>query len=115
LTIILLVKVSFVIIPERLQQHDAGSVLVPEQRDGAVHALLKVAEAYDVAAVLYGIQYAVRPAVGLQQSVQLQVLVHPEGVERLCVKACQEHSYHYQYVYLLVLHPERHILVVRLE
>ena len=41
-----------------------------------------------------------------------QVLVYPKGVEGCGVESCKEHVYHNKYVYLAVLHPQRHILVV---
>ena len=46
---------------------------------------------------------------------QLQVLVHPKRVECLGIEACQEHAHHDEDIYLLVLHAERHVFVVRLE
>ena len=45
----------------------------------------------------------------------LQVLIYPQGVERLGVKSCQEHSHHDKQVEVVVLHPQRDVLIVVLE
>ena len=44
-----------------------------------------------------------------------QILVHPQRVERCCVKACQEHIHYDKQIQFLVLHTERNILIVVLE
>ena len=69
----------------------------------------RVSECFD------GVQNPVRPAEGLDQSVRLQVLVHPQRIQRRCVKACQEHVHHNQQVQFLVLHPKGYVLIVILE
>ena len=65
---------------ERTHENESSGVAVAKQGETLVGSLFKVAEADDVATVLYRIEYAVGARVGLQQSVHLQVLVHPQGV-----------------------------------
>ena len=76
---------------------------------------MQVAEADDIAKGLDAVQDTVCPAERLNQTVHLQVLVHPQGVQGRGIKACQEHIDHDQQVKLLVLHAERYIFVVILE
>lgn len=109
------VDVAVVIILEGLEQHDAARVLVAEERYRVIHALLQVAEADDIAEGLYAVQYAVRAAERLYQSVHLEVFVHPQSVERRRVKARQEHIDDDKETQLLVLHAERNVLIVTLE
>ena len=45
----------------------------------------------------------------------LQVLIHPQSVERLGVKSGQEHTHHDKQVEVVVLHPQRDVLIVVLE
>ena len=45
----------------------------------------------------------------------LQVLIHPQSVERLGVKSSKEHSHHDKQVEVVVLHPQRDVLIVVLE
>ena len=106
---------SVVVILEGLQQHNTGSVLVAKERDGVIHPLLQIAEAYDVAKGLDAVQNTVGPAEGLDQTVHLQILVHPQRIERGGVKAGEEHIDHDQEVQFLVLHAEGNVLVIVLE
>ena len=104
-----------IILFEGLHEYQPRSVLIAEYGQALISSLFKIAEAHYVSTVLYRIQNAVGTTVCLQQSVHLQVLVYPQRVQRFCIKARQEHTYYYQDVYLLVLHPERYILIVALE
>jgi len=72
-----LVLVSEVIIVEAAHQHNAASILIPEQRDGCVNPLLQVTETHNVAEGLDAVQDTVGAAERLNQTVHLQVLVHP--------------------------------------
>ena len=76
---------------------------------------MQVAEADDIAKGLDAVQDTVRPAERLNQTVHLQVLVHPKGIQGRGIEARQEHIDHDQQVKFLVLHAERYILVVVLE
>ena len=44
-----------------------------------------------------------------------QILVHPERIERRCVKTREEHIHHDEQIDLALLHPLREILIVVLE
>ena len=110
-----LVGVAFVVFLEGAHEHDAAGFLVTEDGEGLVGGVLEIAEANDVAAVLHGVEDAVGAAVGLQESVQLEVLIDPKGVQGLGIEAREEHSHHDEDVDLLVLHAKRHVLVVVLE
>ena len=45
----------------------------------------------------------------------LQVLIYPQSVERLGIESCKEHSHHDKQVEVVVLHPQRDVLIVVLE
>ena len=76
---------------------------------------MQIAEADDIAKGLDAVQDTVRPAERLNQTVHLQVFVHPKGVQGRGIEARQEHIDHDQQVKFLVLHAERYIFVVILE
>ena len=76
---------------------------------------MQVAEADDIAKGLDAVQDTVRPAERLNQTVHLQVFVHPKGVQRSSIEARQEHIDHDQQVKLFILHAERYIFIVILE
>ena len=110
------VLIAFTIIfVERLHEHQSARLVIAKDGQTLISGIFQITEADDVTAVLHRIQNSVRTTVGLQQSVHLQVLVHPKRVQRLGVKTRQEHTHYYQDIDLLVLHAERHILVVVLE
>ena len=44
-----------------------------------------------------------------------QIFVHPQGVERCSIEACEEHIHNNQKIHFTVLHSHRQILVVVLE
>ena len=98
-----------------MEQDNTAGFSVAEQRDRRVHALLQVTETDDVAKGFDGIQYPVRAAEGLDETVHFQVFIHPKGVQCGCVKAGKEHIYHDQQIKFLVLHSQGDILVVVLE
>ena len=97
------------------KHHRALGVLVPEQSQGVIHLLPQIAEADDVAEGLHRVQDAVGAAERLHQAMLLQVLVHPQGVERRGVEAGEQHVHHDGHVQIAVLEPEAQILVVVLE
>ena len=76
---------------------------------------MQIAEADDIAKGLDAVQDTVRPAERLNQTVHLQVFVHPKGVQGRGIEARQEHIDHDQQVKLFILHAERYIFVVILE
>ena len=51
----------------------------------------------------------------MYQSVHFQIFVHPQGVERCSIEACEEHIHNNQKIHFTVLHSHRQILVVVLE
>ena len=110
--IIFITEVIILISPH---QHDAARFLVSEKGDGVVGALLQITEAHDVTEHLDGVENAVRAGIGLDQTVHFQVLVHPQCVQRRRIEAGQKHIHYNQQIKLLVLHPQRNILVVILE
>ena len=77
-----------------LEQHNAAGPAVTKKRDRVVGGFLQIAEADDIAVGLDGVQNPVRPGKRLNEAVHLEILVHPERVERCRVKACQEHIDH---------------------
>ena len=44
-----------------------------------------------------------------------QVLIHPEGVQRLGIESGEEHVHHNQQIHLTVFHPHREVFVIVLE
>ena len=76
---------------------------------------MQVAKADDIAKGLDAVQDTVCPAERLNQTVHLQVFVHPKGVQSRGIEARQKHIDHDQQVKFLVLHAERYIFVVILE
>ena len=111
----LLVHITVVVVRIFAQQNDAARILIAEQRNSRIHPLLQVAEADDIAKGLDAVQDTVRPAERLNQTVHLQVFVHPKGVQRSSIKARQEHIDHDQQVKLFIFHAERYIFIVILE
>ena len=111
----LLLRIAMVIVRIFAQQDNAACIFISKQRNSRIHPLLQVAEADDIAKGLDAVQDTVRPAERLNQTVHLQILIHPKGVQGRGIKACQEHIDHDQQVKLLVLHAERYIFVVILE
>ena len=114
-TAFLVVVTCSIILFKSLHEHKARCVLVTKDSQTLVGSLFQISEAHNITAVLYGIQYAISTTIGLKQSVHLQVLIHPQCVQCLGIKASQEHTYHNQDINLLVLHTQRHILVITLE
>ena len=108
----LLILISVVIILKRAHGYQAAGILVAEEGKAILHLLFEVAEAYHIAAIFHGIQDAVGAAESLQQAMHLQVLVHPKGIQGLGIEAGQEHAYHDEDVYFLVLHAQGNVLVV---
>ena len=104
-----------VVLLKTLHEHQSRSVLIAKDGETLIGSLFQIAEAYDVTTVLDTVQDAVCTAIGLQESMQFQVLIHPERVECLRVEARQEHTHHNQQVNLLFLHALRHILIIGLE
>ena len=109
-----------------LEDDDAARLGVSEQADRLVDPLGEVAEAHDVAERLDGVEDAVRAGERLDEAVHLQVLVDPQGVERLGVEAGEEHVDDDEHiealrrgqrlaVHILALQAARHVLVVAVE
>ena len=76
---------------------------------------MQIAEADDIAVGLDGVQNPVRPGKRLDQTVHFKILVHPERVERRCVKACQEHIDHNEQIDLPRLDTLGQVFVVILK
>ena len=111
----LLVHITVVIVRIFAQQNDAARIFISKQRNCRIHPLLQVAEADDIAKGLDAVQDTVRPAERLNQTMHLQVFVHPKGVQGRGIKARQEHIDHDQQVKFLVLHAKRYIFIVILK
>ena len=67
---------------------------------------MQIAEADDIAKGLDAVQDTVRPAERLNQTVHLQVLVHPKGIQGRGIEARQKHIDHDQQVKFFILHAE---------
>ena len=115
LILALFIDIAVVIILEPLEQHYAAGFSVAEERDRVLDALLQTTEAHDIAESLDFVQNTIGAGECLYQAMIFQILVHPEGIQRGRVKAGEEHIDHDQEVNLLVLHPQRQILIVALE
>ena len=115
LILTLFIDITVVIILEAFEQYHAAGFSVAEKRDRVLDTLLQTPEAHDITEGLDFVQNTVGAGERLDQSVVFQILVHPEGIQRSCVKAGEEHIDHDQEVDLLVLHPQRQILIVALE
>ena len=111
----LVIVVAFIIIRILPQQNHSSGFVIPEETNCIIYPLLQIAEADDIAKGLDAVQDTVRPAERLNQTVHLQVFVHPKGVQGRGIEARQEHIDHDQQVKFLVLHAERYIFVVILE
>ena len=109
------VCIAEIVILIAAQQGNAARFLIAEKGKSIVGALLQIAEAYDIAAYLDGIENAVCAGISLNQPVHFQILVHPQGIQRRRIKAGQEHVDHNQQVKFPILHPQGNILVVILE
>ena len=71
---------------------------------------------YDnIAKGLDGVQNAVGAGISLNQSVHLQVFIHPQCVERGGVKAGQKHIDYNEKIQFFILHPQGYIFVVVLK
>ena len=75
-----IVLIAMVVVLEFAQEHQSARLLVAKKRDALVRPPFQIAEADDVAEGLFGVEDAIGSGEGLQQTVHLQVLVHPEGV-----------------------------------
>ena len=84
----LVVVITLIVVAERAHEHKSCRIPVAEQCEALLGRLVEIAEANDVAAVLYRIEYAVGARISLQQSVHLQVLIDPQGVQSLGVESC---------------------------
>ena len=115
LILALFIDIAVVIVLEALEQHYTAGFSVAEERDRILDTLLQTPEAHDIAEGLDLVQNTVGAGERLNQAVIFQILVHPEGIQRCRVKAGEEHIDHDQEVDLLVLHPQRQILIVALE
>ena len=51
----------------------------------------------------------------MYQSVHFQIFVHPQGVERCSIEACEEHIHNNQKIHFTVLHSHGQVFVVVLE
>ena len=98
-----------------LEQYNAAGPAVAKKRDRVVGGFLQIAEADDIAVGLDGVQNPVRPGKRLNEAVHLEILVHPERVERCRVKACQEHIDHDEQIDLPRLDALGQVFVVILE
>ena len=98
-----------------LEQHNAAGFAVAKKRDRVVGGFLQIAEADDIAVGLDGVQNPVRPGKRLNETVHFKILVHPERIERRCVKACQEHIDHDEQINLPRLDALGQVFVVILE
>ena len=111
----LLIHITVIVVRIFAQQDNAVCIFITEQRNSRIHPLLQIAEADDIAKGLDAVQDTVRPAERLNQTVHLQVFVHPKGIQGRGIKARQEHIDHDQQVKLFILHAERYIFIVILE
>ena len=109
------VIIPVIIVLEWFQKDKAAGILVAEQLQTIVCGFFKIAETYDVAVALDGVEYAVGARVGLQQAMIPQVLVNPQSIERCRVEAREEHVDYNQQVDFAVLDAERKVFVVVLE
>ena len=112
--VVLIIK-AIIVVSKWTHKDSAACVLVSEEGERLLCSFFQVSEAYHVATVLDTVQYAVGTAVCLQQTMHLQVLIHPEGVECLGIKTCKEHIDYDKYIYFLVLHAKRQVFIVVLE
>ena len=76
---------------------------------------MQIAEADDIAVGLDGVQNPVRPGKRLNETVHFKILIHPERIERRCVKACQEHIDHNEQIDLPRLDTLGQVFVVILK
>ena len=111
----LLVHITVVVVRIFAQQNDAARIFISKQRNCRIHPLLQIAETDDITKGLDAVQDTVCPAERLNQTVHLQVFVHPKGIQGRGIKARQEHIDHDQQVKLFIFHAERYIFVVILE
>ena len=111
----LLIRIAVIVVRIFAQQDNAACIFISKQRNCRIHPLLQVAEADDIAKGLDAVQDTVCPAERLNQTVHLQVFVHPKGVQGRGIEARQEHIDHDQQVKFFILHAERYIFIVILE
>ena len=107
--------VAIVIFLKCSHQNNTVGISIAEKTETPVGGFYEIAETNDVTTILIGIQNTVGSAESLQQSMHSQVLIYPERIETFCVKARQEHSYHNEQIYILVLGAQGKVLVVVLE
>ena len=107
--------VAVVIVGKRSQDYIARRVFVAKERECAVGFGFEVAEVDNVAAVFYGVEYAVGAAVRLQKSVHFQVFVNPKRVERFGVETREKHSHNDYHIQFAVFYTQRNVFVVVLK
>ena len=107
--------VAIVIFLKGSHQNYTVGISITEKTEAPVGGFYEIAETNDVTTILIGIQNTVGSAESLQQSMHSQVLIYPERIETFCVKARQEHSYHNEQIYFLVLSAQGEVFVVVLE
>ena len=107
--------IALVVVLKTLEQYDARGILVAKKRNSIIHALLQISETDDIAKSLDRIENAVGSGECLNQTMHLQILIYPQGIQSRCIKTCQEHIDYDEQVHFLVLHPQRQVLVVVLE
>ena len=108
-------RVSEIVVLERTHDDLSSGFVIGEQGECLVDTLLHLPEADDVPVVLDAIQDTVGTGERLDQTVVLELTVHPEGVEGLGIETGEEHVHDDQDVQLAVLHLVRDVLVVVLE
>ena len=111
--VVILIAVPVII--EALEQNNAARILISKESDCIIRSLLQITEADNVAVGFNGIQDTVGSGVGLNQSVHFEVLVHPQGIQRGCIKTCEEHIYDNQQIHFPVFHSHGQVFVVVLE
>ena len=109
------IRIAFIVVLEAAHKHDASGIFIPEERNRTIHPFRKISKADDISKRLHRIQNAVRPGKRLNEPMHLEILIHPERIQRRRIEASEEHIHHDEQIQLLILHAERDIFVIILE
>ena len=107
--------VAVIVFIKRTHQNYAVGIGISEESETTICGIFKVAETHNIATVFECVEYSVCARVGLQQSLHLKILVHPQRVHALGVKTREKHSYDNKYVDVLVLRAQRQVFIVVLK
>ena len=83
-------------------RHGKRLLQITKKGDSSVRSLLQCSETYAIAEWFDRVEYAVSSWICLNKTVHFQVLIHPQSIERSCIKARQEHIDYDQQVKLLI-------------